>query len=91
MKGHDASRRAFFRGGLKKALLGLHEIVEESLPETEPVSVRTQTSSIVADLSPELLAMEADRLGLDPDDKDAIARALDAEMQASQGRTRRDA
>ncbi|WP_462323793.1 hypothetical protein [Desulfoplanes sp.] len=85
MKGHDAGRRAFFRGGLKKAIQGLHGIVEESFPEAERPSTPTQVSNIVADLSPELLAMEAERLGLDPADKDAIARALEAEMQAAAG------
>jgi hypothetical protein len=85
MKGHDAGRRAFFRTGLKKTLQGLHGVLEASLPDEEHESASNAGPSILADLSPELLAMEADRLGLDPEDKESIAWALQAQMQAAAG------
>jgi hypothetical protein len=85
MKGHDAGRRAFFRTGLKKTLQGLNEVLEASLPDEEHESASTAGPSILADLSPELLAMEADRLGLDPEDKESIARALQTQMQTAAG------
>jgi len=83
MKGHDAGRRAFFRNGLKKTLQGVHEVIEQSLTNEEHESTSNVEPNILADLSPELLAMEADRLGLDPDDKESIGRALQAQMQAA--------
>jgi hypothetical protein len=83
MTEHDAGRRAFFRTGLQKALKGVHDVLETSLPYEEEEHALRPEPSILADLSPELLALEAERLGLDPGDRESIARALQTQMRAT--------
>ncbi|MBI9080358.1 MAG: hypothetical protein JEY79_11540 [Pseudodesulfovibrio sp.] len=74
MKNH-VSRRNFFGEMVRAGIYGLSELTGNNA-DTDQFE-NESSPEVASDFTPELLAMEAERLGLDPDkDKDEIIRAV---------------
>ena len=88
-----SGRRAFFTDCIRLAGdLVARVSGSESRRRDLPGDIRPDFSpDVVSDLSPELLAAEARRLGLDPEtDRDLIYDILDKEMRAQAGKIHRE-
>lgn len=80
--GNRISRRNFFGEMIRAGVRGLGDLAESGAAAETPDP--TPTSALAGDLPPELLAMEAERLGLDPDkDKAEVARAVSEALDAT--------
>lgn len=65
------TRRQLFRGGFKAERHGVATTVGEEQPGSEGAPRPTnELGAIAGDFPPEMLSMEAKRLGLDPDSTD---------------------
>ncbi len=75
----DSERRSF----IGHMLEGVSKIIRDvhGLEPEEDCSVKQWNAKISGDLAPELLAMEAERMGLDPNkDRQRIIASLEASM-----------
>jgi len=79
------SRRHLFRqaGSAGKRIVGLERPMGAAPPQAER-NARADLTAIAGDFPPELLALEAQRLGLDPDqtDRDTLLAAVSRAMAA---------
>jgi hypothetical protein len=70
-------RRFFFKQVASSAAKAFHNLLPHSPEEGDS----QMTSNIFGDLTPELLAMEAERLGLDPEkDRQMVLESVQAAM-----------
>lgn len=76
------TRKEFFREMARRSLDVAGELAAAFQPAVKPAE-NAQQNALLADLSPALLELEADRLGCDATDKDAVARAIAAELSPS--------
>jgi hypothetical protein len=81
MKTNTLTRRDFLTAGLKQAKQALHQRAEQmgdqkGSEDKEP----GLTPDISSDMTPELLAFEAKRMGLDPEDREGVLKAMQQSM-----------
>ena len=75
------SRRDFLTAGLKRAKQNLHHRAKQVRNKTKSENRESGLASdISSDLTPELLVLEAERLGLDPEDREGVLKALQNSM-----------
>ena len=76
------TRKEFFCEVLRRSIDVLGELSTVLEPD-ERLGEKAKENALWSDLSPALLEMEAARLGCDATDKDAVARAVAAELSRS--------
>lgn len=75
------SRRDFLTVGLKQAKQTLHQRADQIRSQKKSESKKTGFSpDIRSDMTPELLAFEAERMGLDPEDREGVLKAMQQSM-----------
>ncbi|MFP4266266.1 MAG: hypothetical protein ACLFRC_10765 [Desulfonatronovibrionaceae bacterium] len=72
MKKQTFTRRDFLLGEIKQDPKGLHHSSQDAEIGLTP--------DISPDMAPELLAFEAERLGLDPEDREGVLQAIQKDM-----------
>jgi len=78
----NVSRRGFFTKILELPADALGSFIDTTAGDSR--ELKTMVPEIMADLTPELLAMEAERLGLDPKkDQHEVIRSIQAAMHNS--------
>jgi hypothetical protein len=80
------TRRQLFRGGFKTGRHGAAETVGDEQPLPQSASrMADGLGAIAGDFPPEMLSMEAQRLGLDPDstDRETLLKAVYEVMAGS--------
>jgi len=77
------SRKQFFRQAFMRSARFSAELLAAFQPASENHSAPADYT-FAADLPPELLTAEAERLGLDPEDKTAVMAAIVERMQPPQ-------
>lgn len=82
MHGQRMSRRSFLTGKFMSILSAKRDI---SAQANEPEKERGLEPDLFSDITPELLAFEAHRLGLDPNDRQGTIQALKKEMMEYKG------
>lgn len=81
MNTNTLTRRDFLTAGLNRAKQTLHQRAEQM--DDQKVSEDKEpglTPDISSDMPSELLAFEAKRLGLDPEDRERVLRAMQESM-----------
>ncbi|MFO7817485.1 MAG: hypothetical protein ACQES5_08435 [Thermodesulfobacteriota bacterium] len=83
MKNNTLSRRDFLTAGLKQAKQALHQRADQIRSQKKPENKETGFApDISSDMTPELLAFEAERMGLDPEDRDGVLKAMQQSMSS---------
>jgi len=75
------SRKQFFRQTFFKGVRLSAELLDALQPSSTPPPAPTN-HAFEADFPPELLAAEAARLGIDPENKAAVLAAIEQQMEA---------
>jgi len=77
MRSNTLSRRDFLTGGIKQVKSRLCFRDKETSDGAQQTAAGIEVPpDITSDLPPELLAFEAERLGLDPDDREGVLKAV---------------
>jgi len=75
------TRKQFFSEAIRQSVRFSFELADAVRPSAEPSKVLTD-DTLGADFPPELLAAEAERLGLDPRDRQAVLAAIREKLKA---------
>lgn len=83
MKNNILSRRDFLTFGLKQAKQALHQRADQIRSQKKTENKETGfAADISSDMTPELLAFEAERMGFDPEDRDGVLKAMQQSMSS---------
>lgn len=78
------TRKQFFREMARRSLNWTSDLLDPPSSRRQAPAISSE-NSLAADLPPELLELEALRLGLSPDNPQQVIEALNSELQKSGG------